>query len=223
MPAITYTALRSITRTSFETLVNTGISVTSTGSPNVSTFNDSASPGNLSGLLNAQWIYVAGFTTAVNNGWHQVSGTSSANGIVVTTILTAEAAGNSIEILGYLRGSEQSYSIDVRFTADDRQRQVTKIQSVALSGNTETLTQRREDFFNITSQVLDTTATNYDQFIEFLDSCESGETFDFDRVGSVATPVDPRTCRIDGNGYTEQRLENITDRRISFRIRADAI
>ncbi len=221
MPAITYTALRSITRTSFETLSSITISVTSTGSPNTSTFADSGN--GLSGLNNEEWIYVTGFTTAANNGWHQVTGASTSGAITVTSILTAEAAGGTITILGYLRGGNQAYSIDVSFTNDDRQRQVTKVRSVALSGNTETLTHRREDFFNITSSVLSTTGTDYDQFIEFLDSCESDETFSFDRIGTSATPVNPKTARIEGDGYTEQRLSNITDRRISFRLRTDAI
>jgi len=223
MPAIIYTALRSIKRTSFESLSKTTISVTSTGSPNTSTLSDSASPGSLSGLSNGDWVKVTGFTTTVNNGWHQVLSTSNANAITVNTILTVEAAGNVITILGYLRGSGQSYSIDVRFTNDDRQRKVTKTEAAALSGNTETIVHRRENFFSIVSQVLDTTGTNYDQFIEFLDSCESGESFTFDRTGSVATPVDQLTARLTGDGYTEQRLSNITDRRIAFRIRTDAI
>ena len=223
MPAITYTALRSVTRTSFEALDATTISVTSSGSPNVSTFSDSSSPGLLSGLSVDEWIYVTGFTTAANNGWHQISGTSAPNTITTNSILTVEAAGDTVTLLGYLRSANEAYSIDVTYTVDNRQRQVTKVSSVALSGNTETLTHRREDFFNITSGVLSTTGTDYDQFIEFLDSCESGEQFNFDRTGSVAVPVNPRTGRLSGDGYIEQRLENITDRRISFRIRADAI
>lgn len=223
MPAITYTALRSVTRTSFEVLSSTTISVTSSGSPNVSTFSDIASPASLAGLNTDEWIYVTGFTTTANNGWHQISSTSAANTITTNSILTVEAAGDTITILGYLRSANEAYSIDVSYTADNRQRQVTKVKSVSLSGNTETLTHRREDFFNITSGVLSTIGTDYDQFIEFLDSCESGEEFTFDRTGSVAVPVNPRTGRLSGDGYTEQRLENITDRRISFRIRADAI
>lgn len=219
MPSITYTALRSIERVSFNATNKITLSATSSGSPNVSTFADSESPGNLSGLNNVEWIFVSGFTTAANNGWHQVSGASSASSITVFSILTVEAAGNNITILGYLRGLDQSYSIDVDFMSDDRDRRVTKFLNVAIDGNTETLTQRRQDFFNITSSYLDTTSTDYPQFIEFLDSVESGESFSFDRNGSVATPDNVVAAWIDGNGYTEQRLENIIGRRISFRIR----
>jgi len=219
MPAITYTALRSIERVTAEAKNKTTIAVTSSGSPNLSTFTDSESPGNLGGLNNLEWIYVTGFSTSTNNGWHQVSGLSSAGVITVTSILTVEAAGNTITILGYLRGYNQSYSIDVSFTNDDRERLVTKFKNVALDGNIETLTQRREEFFNITSAVLDTALSDYPQFIEFLDSCESGEVFTFDRVGSIAIPDNAVSAFLSGSGYTEQRLDNITGRRISFRIR----
>lgn len=219
MPAITYTALRSIERVSFSSENKTTIAATSSGSPNVSTFTDSSSPGSLAGLNSGEWIYVTGFTTAANNGWHQVSGASSATVITVSSILTVEAAGDAVTILGYLRGSGQQYSFDVSFTSDNRNRKVTKFVSVALDGNTETLTQRRTENYNISSSVLDTTESEYSQWIEFLDSCESGETFTFDRVGSVATADDPVSALIDSEGYTEQRLENITGRRISFRVR----
>lgn len=219
MPAITYTALRSIERVSFASENQTTIAATSSGSPNVSTFTDSASPGSLSGLNSGEWIFVSGFTTAANNGWHQVSGVSSGGLITVTSILTVEAAGDTVNILGYLRGSGQQYSFDVSFTADDRDRRVTKFVNVALDGNTETLTQRRTENYNILSSALDTAESEYSQWIEFLDSCESGEAFTFDRLGSVATADDPVSSLIEGEGYIEQRLENITGRRIAFRIR----
>ena len=219
MSSITYTALRGIERVSFETLNQTTIAATSSGSPNVSTFTDSNSPGTLAGLNDEEWIYVTGFTTAANNGWHQVSGASSANTITVTSILTAEVAGDTVTILGYLRGYGATYAMDVSSQVDDRSREVTKNMSVALDGTTETVTHRRQNFYNITSGYLDTTSTDYPQYVEFLESCESGEGFSFDRDGSVAVPDTLIPAYLEGNGYTEQRLENITGRRISFRIR----
>jgi len=219
MPAITYNALRSIERVSFELFSSLTLSVNSAGSPNVSTFNDSSSPGSLAGLNVNEWILVSGFSNTLNNGWHQVSGSSTASTITVNSILVSEPAGNSITILGYLRGKNQSYSFDVSFTSDDRMRKVSKFTNIAIDGNTETLTQRRTESFNITSSVLDTGLTDYPQWIEFLDSCESGETFVFDRVGSVAVPDNILSAVLDGEGYTEQRLENITGRRISFKVR----
>jgi len=220
VPSISYTALRSIERTSFSANNKLTIAATSTGSPNVSTFTDSNSPGNLAGINSGEWIYITGFSIEVNNGWHQVSVNSTTGLITVSTILTAESAGSSITILGYLRGFGQVYSFDTAFTSDDRNRVVTKAISTSLGGNIETLSNRRENFYNILSQVLDSNGTDYPQFIEFLDSCESGESFTFDRVGTIAIPDNAITVYLDGNGYTEQRLANITDRRISFRIRS---
>jgi len=216
MPSLTYTALRSIERTTFSVSAKTTIAATSAGSPNVSTFTDSASPGNLKGVTNNQWIYIV---TPLNTGWHQVIGTSTAGLITVASILTVEAAGSPVTILGYLRGFNQSYSIDVSFTNDDRQRLVTKNVSKALDGSIETLTHRRETYYNITSSAMDTLDADYPQFIEFVDSCESGENFIFDRDGSIAVPLNAISATIEGTGYTEQRLPNITGRRISARIR----
>ncbi len=50
-------------------------------------------------LVTGQWIYVSGFTEAVNNGWHQIGSTTpTASKIIVTTNLTTEVAGDSVTI-----------------------------------------------------------------------------------------------------------------------------
>lgn len=217
MPSISYTALRSIVRVSFSAETKTTISVSSTGSPNVSTFSDSASPGSLGGLNSGEWVLVSGFTDSANNGWHQLSIDSTPTLITVTSILTTAAAGDTVSLIGYLHGLNETVATDIRLQSDDRQRSVVKNQAIALDGNVETLTHRRVDFYNVTTGVL--IPADYKLMIQFLDSCESGEAFSYDRDGTLASPDNAVSAFIDTNGYTEQRLANITDRRISFRIR----
>lgn len=48
-------------------------------------------------LTAGQFIYVAGFTEAANNGWHQVV-SATASKIIVTSALTDEVAGDSVTI-----------------------------------------------------------------------------------------------------------------------------
>jgi len=207
MPGITYTALRSITRVQFESLSKTDVSTT------ISTFSSVA--GDLLGLNSGEWVNVTGFTDIANNGWHQLNENSTASTITVTSTLVVEAAGNSVSIVGYLRGQEQPYSFDLGMQVDDRQRVPTKTVLKALAGNVETLTHRREEFFSVTTLPLNN--AEYDQVIEFLDSVESDEIWTFDRTGSIAVPVNKLGARIEGNGYTEQRVGNAY-RTFSFKL-----
>jgi len=211
MPAITYIALRSITRLAFQVLSKTDIKADSITGTNF--FNSVA--GDFLGLNVGDWIFVTGFITSANNGWHQLAFNSNTNGITVTGTLIPEAAGNTITILGYLRGFGISYSFDLGMQQDDRQRLPTKTVLKSLAGNVETLTDRREDFFQLTTLPINN--NEYNQVIEFLDSCESDEGFTFDRTGTVATPVNPVGARIEGNGYTETRMGNAY-RAFSFKI-----
>lgn len=214
MPSVTYTVLRSIIRVSFESLQKTDVSVSAAGSPQTFSFDSVA--GNFAGLNSGEWVLVAGFANTANNGWFQLSMNSTANKITVTAVMAVESAGNTIDVTGYLHGKGEILGLDMRFLSDDRNRQITKFKATAINGNSETLTQRRENYFNIVSNVL--IPAEYKQYKQFLDSCESGESFTFDREGTLANINDPLTSYLDNDGYTESRLANNIDKQISFRI-----
>lgn len=214
MPSVTYTVLRSIIRVPFESLQKTDVSVNVAGSPEVYSFDSVA--GDFAGLKAGEWVLTSGFANAANNVWSQLSIDSTANKITVTNTLSVEAAGNTVDVIGYLHGKGEELGIDMRFFADNRNREITKFKAVAINGNTETLTQRRENYFNITSNVL--IPSEYKQYKQFLDSCESGEGFVFDREGTLANVDKPLSAFLDSDGYSEQRLANNIDKQIAFRI-----
>ena len=215
MPALSYTVLRSIVRVTFNVTLKTDISVSSSGSPLVNTFSSVA--GDFSGLNSGEWVFVEGFTNSANNGWHQLSLNSTSSLITVTSTLITELAGVVVSFTGYLYGFGELVSSDIRVSVDNRQKQVIKTESKSLDGSIETLTDDRKTFYNITTGVL--IPADYKFMIQFLDSCESGEAFTWDRDGTLASPDLSVSSYLDSNGYTEERLENIIDRRISFRIR----
>lgn len=207
MTAVTYTALRSITRTSFEAQAKVDISTT------VSTIDSVA--GEFLGVNSGEWVLVTGFTNAANNGWHQLSVASTTTTITVTSTLVVEAAGDSVTILGYLRGNGQLYSIDVKVKSMDRKRVVDKAVSKSIDGTTESVLNYSRNNYIISTTSL--TGTAYDQFIEFLDSCENREPFSFDKNGTVASPSTTESAKITSNGYQEARFSNTGDRvAISF-------
>lgn len=215
MPALTYTVLRSIVRVPFNVAAKTDISVSSSGSPLVNTFSSVA--GDFAGLNSGEWVFTEGFTNSENNGWHQLSVNSTSTLITVTSTLVTELAGITVNVVGYLYGLNESVSKDIRVMIDNRQKGVVKTEARSLDGTIETLTDKRNTFYNITTGVL--IPDDYKFIIQFLDSCESGETFTWDRDGTLATPDNALAAYLDSNGYVEERLENIVDRRISFRIR----
>ncbi len=113
------------------------------------------------------------------------------------------------------RQSGTSYSFDLELQTEDQSRKVFKSVATALDGNTETLTQRREDRFNLTATLIGDAPLA--QMIEFLNSTESGEIFKFDQLGSVASPINPLSAKIDGSGYSISRVGNAY-KSISFKL-----
>lgn len=61
---------------------------------------EAVSPTRFEDVEVGQWIKVAGFTTAANNGFHRVVDKDTDNRIVVASALTAEVAGDSVTIKG---------------------------------------------------------------------------------------------------------------------------
>jgi len=140
---ITYTALRE-----FEPTISVAaddISVSGTDD----SFN---APAGLLGFLDTEWILVSGFANAVNNGWFQLDGNSTATKISqdTTTSLVTEAAGPDVMIQGYKRGINQQYSIEAGLQMADRSVKVARNSRQAIGGGApEVLLYRREVFIDV--------------------------------------------------------------------------
>jgi len=171
--------------------------------------------GDFDGLKAGEWILVSGFTNTVLNDWYQLIEDSNVNQIPVTTTLAVEAAGDSVSIIGYVRGAKATFSFNLECQQEDVSRKIIKSVATALDGNTETITQRRENRFNLAVTLIGDAALN--QMIEFLNSVESGEIFTFDQVGTTKKVINPLSAKIDGNGYSISRVGNAY-KTISFRL-----
>lgn len=106
------------------------------------------------------------------------------------------------------------YSFDVplsRFQKSTKRKQST---SPSLSGRRITTLQRLDTFFNVS-----TVETEDDETInsmrEFLSSVAAGEQFTLDPFGSILTPDNPFTVKIDGN-FSEDL--NIVSYSFAFRV-----
>jgi len=76
--------------------------------------------------------------------------------------------------------------------------------SVSLDGHEETVRDRTDEIYAITTvPVLE---ANFDDFRQFLDSCDGGEQFTFDPYGTSAAPVQPMNCILKSKGYKEKRV-----------------
>lgn len=210
MSAITYTALREIVPT---------ISVTSTGI-SVDAADDSFNAASgLLGFLDNEWIKVSGFVNAANNGWFQINGNSTATKITqdTSTALVTEAAGPTITIQGYKRGLNESYQIEAGLeVADRRVKTVRSLKQPIGGGAPEVLLHRREVYLDVRTTSLEEAVMP--QWREFLASVEGGELFTFDRYGTIAAPVEPKSVMLVSDDYREAR-EFMFRYRLSFQVR----
>jgi len=197
MAYITYTALREIVPTGF-TKTGTGISAATSDD----SFNDASS---MSSMLDNEWIEVSGFANAANNGWFQVNGNSTSTKIIQDTAnLVTEAAGPTVTIKGYKRGLGQSYNIEFGVEGADRSVDVVSSGQQPLGGGApEVIFHRREVIISVRSGVIQ--EVDIPQWREIFTSVEGGETFIFDRYGTVATPVEPKTVMLPQASYKETR------------------
>ena len=213
MASITYIAKDEIEKTGYS---KSGTDISAAASDD--SFN--AASTNLSGLLDDQWIQVAGFANAANNGWFQANGNSISTKISQDTSssLVDEAAGPAVSIVGYVRGLGQSYSIDFALTAADRSVTVERNKQQPLGGGAPEITfYRRQKFYSVTTSLF--TEAQMKQVREFLASVDDGSQFTFDPYGTSGSPDSPHPAMLDSDGYSEQRADPTTfNYRVSFRV-----
>jgi len=199
MPVFTYTAKRRIVKLS--------PAWSKTGSDlSAATVDDSfnSTTTDLSGLAAGNYIKVAGFTNAANNDWHKVSATSTTTKITVGENLVDEAAGGSITLEGYEHGPGEQYSLEKAAGPLDPQDRIIKHSQRSLGGQEETLLDRIESIWNLTTDWIRENEVVYWQ--EFLASVAAGEPLTFDPYGTIAVPDDPRTVVMENKGYRWARV-----------------
>jgi len=212
MSVFTYTALREFEPTGFN---KTGVDISAAAGDD--SFN--ATSTNLSGVLDNQWVLVAGFANAANNGWFQANGNSTSAKITqdTTASLVTEAAGPSVNIAAYYRGLGQSYNLEIGLERVDRSVKVRRNEQHPLGGGApEVLTYSRGQLVGVRTDYI--TEAQIKQWREFLASVEGGETFTFDRYGTLAAPVDPRTAELADPDYSEDRLRGQMRYQLSLKI-----
>jgi hypothetical protein len=205
MGAISYIALREFEPTGY---VKSGTDISADAADD--SFNATSTV--LTGLLDNEWIQVSGFANAVNNGWFQANGNSTSTKISqdTNTSLVTEAAGPAVTITGYRRGLNQTY--DLEFYSERVNRSVNVKRSVQQpmgGGAPEVLLYRRETFIDVTvlgpiGALL--TEVQILQWREFLASVEGGEAFTFDRYGTIAVPIEPKSAILETPDYSEERI-----------------
>lgn len=116
---------------------------------------------------------------------------------------------------GVTSGNAIDFDFDV--SATDRETKVERKDQVAFSGLQETSKERTEELWRVTT--IPVLEADFDDFRQFLDSCDGGEIFTFDPYGTLASPVAVKTnCVLDSKGYKEKRVSQ-RYLSVSFRIR----
>jgi len=190
MTAITYTAKRNIAKGSFYV----------TGSDILAdTLSDDfqSTTTNLTGLVSGNYIYVTGFSTWPNYGWHTVNGTSTATAISVTTNLTDEAAGATIEIQEYLHLYGVSYTIYTNPSVLNPWQRVESSESISQGGLEQSILRRVDRGYDFTSGLL--TDAEFIYWREFTESVAAKESFTFDAFGIPGSSDNQETAILVGN------------------------
>lgn len=133
------------------------------------------------------------------------------------TALVTEAAGQTVSVVGYARGLNQSYDLETGITRATRSNNTKNSKKQAIGGGLpEVINYRSETFIDVTTKTVDESAIL--QWREFLASVEGGETFTFDRYGTVASPVEPKTAIRSSDSYSEEREGSSFVYTISFQV-----
>ena len=199
MAVFTYTAKRRI--------VTLSPSWSKTGSDiSAATTDDSfnSASTDLSGLSSGNYIKVSGFSNNANNGWHKVGANSTTNKITATENLVDEAAGAIVTIEGYEHGPGEQYSLEKPAGPLDPEDRIIASYQRTLSGRQETLLDRIESVWNLTTDWIRETEVVYWQ--EFLASVAAGETFSFDPYGSISSPDSPRNVIVENKSFRWSRV-----------------
>ncbi len=96
------------------------------------------------------------------------------------------------------------YSFEISFIAFEKTYNAPKTQHRALDGTTETVLKRVDDSINMTIGYYD--STDVGQIEEFIKSVAGGETFTVDVDGTIATPDDPISVKLNGVSNSPQRV-----------------
>ena len=117
-----------------------------------------------------------------------------------------------------------NYDLDLRLRDMDRQRQPVKTESRSQGGASETVYDRADVVWAITSAIYVDGAA-LENLREFLDSAEAGEQFQWSKYGSAGDSPDLSIpARLASTGYTETRVQKkgaggqVDGYRLSFQI-----
>lgn len=199
MASITYTALREIEADGY---VKAGTDISAAGSDD--SFNSVST--SLLGLADNEWVLVAGFANAANNGWFQANGASVLHKVTqdTTTSLVTEAVGPSVTLTGYKRGYNQAYAFDFGISMGTKQMRTKKKEHQPIGPSApEVIYWRTEKFVRVQTGLIQEAALPV--WEEFLASVQGGETFLFDRYGTVASPIEQKTCILSSPDISEER------------------
>ena len=191
MTAITYTATRN--------LVPGGHTITGTDIGSGTLYDAFySSTTDLSGILIGHSIYVTGFSSDTNNGWHTLASTSTATNIFVTTNLTVdEAAGQTITIVDYVHRGGSQYQVEALPADLTIWEKVASAESISQGGLEQSIMQRVDSGWNFMSDYIEDANVPY--WREFLHSCMGKEPFLFDAYGSIASADNPEIVVLNGN------------------------
>ena len=211
MASITYTAKRSIIKRPFVLTNANDISVSDVDN----SFNSVTS--DLSGLLASEWVYVTGFLTAANNGWHQLTIDAVTGKITTDSILVTEIAGELITLQGYLHGEGEQYNLEISLRATDYIEQERKFINESISGIEEEILHNWKETYSVTTSKVDE-VTEKMYWVEFLHSVRAGESFTFDEFGTIAVPNNPLSVKLVGIPKYS-RIQNARELYISFTVK----
>ncbi len=107
--------------------------------------------------------------------------------------------------------------LDIVTQSVTRSTEFNRNQNVSLGGNTETLFNRQDNFWNTRTTLIDDLNIKYHR--QFFDSVINGQTFTFDPYGITAAPVDPKQVIFENNKYTEGRQGQLDKFRVDFKVK----
>jgi hypothetical protein len=124
-----------------------------------------------------------------------------------------------------VRGIQAGHSVGVNYSFEftpmsmDKSNETILDTSISISGRSQHMVERRDTFYQITTDYYTFGSADYLNIYEFLESVDEREVFTFSALGTIAVPAgDIVAAELTGN-YSRTRLANKNIFQFSFGLR----
>lgn len=111
-----------------------------------------------------------------------------------------------------------AYTLEILPREINETRDTVNKKSVSIAGTTQNVISRREQFYDVETERFLLGTQEYEDILEFLESVDMFEPFNFDAYGTAANPGSYQVAILESN-YKKNRVEQTNEFTFSFKLK----